>query len=398
MRILLSLYLTAIASVNICSGLAAASDRQILFSSTDSLMEKLTRIGEQEISTVGRLSCGTCTELAKNFHRLSRVDRSHKYLIGLSKQICIRFNLLPREMCESTVEFYGPWLLQVVKNDRFDADKFCGMSGKCDRDPSDWDPVFPKDKPAIRQRAVGMKRKYVLHLSDWHFDSEYQVGLEADCDEPLCCRPLYGHVQPFDIKKPAGMFGEYKCDTPAVLASSVLAKARELYPNYDFVIMTGDLPPHDIWATSHGSVVEAERVVADDLHASFSNITVYMAIGNHEADPPNSFPSFQTPDTDITWLYKSLADQWRPWLPDSSTSTFTKFGYYSTVRAKDNLRIISLNTNFSYLMNWWIFVAEIDPDNMLHWLIDNRMFTLSDIYPLEVTMWPAHTRWPSTKL
>ena len=47
----------------------------------------------------------------------------------------------------------------------------------------------------------------------------------------------------------------------------------------------------------------------------------------------------------------------------------SEFGYYSTVLPHRRLRIISLNTNHAYLLNWWIFVGGRDPDNMLHWLV-----------------------------
>jgi sphingomyelin phosphodiesterase len=48
----------------------------------------------------------------------------------------------------------------------------------------------------------------------------------------------------------------------------------------------------------------------------------------------------------------------------------SSFGFYATERLEDNLKIISLNTNFSYLLNFWIYIADADPENMFHWLID----------------------------
>jgi hypothetical protein len=48
----------------------------------------------------------------------------------------------------------------------------------------------------------------------------------------------------------------------------------------------------------------------------------------------------------------------------------SQHGFYSSQRTDQNLRIISLNTNFGYLMNFWIYVDGQDPDNMFLWLID----------------------------
>lgn len=47
----------------------------------------------------------------------------------------------------------------------------------------------------------------------------------------------------------------------------------------------------------------------------------------------------------------------------------SEFGFYSIRRVDRNLRIISLNTNHFYVLNFWIYVTRDDPDGMLCWLI-----------------------------
>jgi sphingomyelin phosphodiesterase len=59
----------------------------------------------------------------------------------------------------------------------------------------------------------------VLHLSDLHFDMEYQVGEEADCAEAVCCRPPNDIHERVDsnvtVKQPAQYWGTLaKCDSP----------------------------------------------------------------------------------------------------------------------------------------------------------------------------------------
>lgn len=64
-----------------------------------------------------------------------------------------------------------------------------------------------------------------------------------------------------------------------------------------------------------------------------------------------------------------LSAQWSPWLPPAAQTTMSRFGYYMTRMPEHRLRIISLNTNHAYLLNWWIFIGGGDPDNMLAWLV-----------------------------
>jgi hypothetical protein len=60
-----------------------------------------------------------------------------------------------------------------------------------------------------------------LHLTDIHFDPEYQEGTSIDCGEPLCCRPEsryqpeHRRTQALADMDKAGFWGEYRgCDMP----------------------------------------------------------------------------------------------------------------------------------------------------------------------------------------
>lgn len=78
-------------------------------------------------------------------------------------------------------------------------------------------------------KQEGMPTFKVLHLSDTHFDPEYQEGSNADCNEPLCCRANSGVVRSPD--KRAGYWGDYrKCDTPARTIQSMLENIAYLHP------------------------------------------------------------------------------------------------------------------------------------------------------------------------
>lgn len=55
------------------------------------------------------------------------------------------------------------------------------------------------------------------------------------------------------------------------------------------VVMTGDLPPHDLWKETRESARQAHKFVADELQSSL-DIPVHMAIGNHENYMANAYP------------------------------------------------------------------------------------------------------------
>jgi sphingomyelin phosphodiesterase len=42
-------------------------------------------------------------------------------------------------------------------------------------------------------------------------------------------------------------------------------------------------------------------------------------------------------------------------------------GYYTTVIAK-GLRLVSLNMNYCYYNNFWLYIDPEDPEGQLHWL------------------------------
>ena len=48
------------------------------------------------------------------------------------------------------------------------------------------------DSHAAHSLQPGSPVSKVLYLSDIHFDKNYTAGLNAECGEPLCCRPPNG--------------------------------------------------------------------------------------------------------------------------------------------------------------------------------------------------------------
>lgn len=108
-----------------------------------------------------------------------------------------------------------------------------------------------------------------------------------------------------------------------------------------------------------------------DNQSSYFNL-VYGVVGNHEASPANLFPPGQPPtEFDTRWVFQTIASHWSKWLGGASeTQQVLKTGSYSTKYPHGNLRIISLDTNYYYMANFWMFgdpVAQ-DPNDQFVWL------------------------------
>lgn len=98
---------------------------------------------------------------------------------------------------------------------------------------------------------------------------------------------------------------------------------------------------------------------------------VYGTAGNHEASPVNAFPPGSVSNSS-QWVYDTLSDQWTRWVGVTEESDIENIGAYSTKYPNGNLRIISLNTNFYYRMNFWLYQENIeqDPDGQIQWLVN----------------------------
>ncbi|RUP51013.1 hypothetical protein BC936DRAFT_136630 [Jimgerdemannia flammicorona] len=104
--------------------------------------------------------------------------------------------------------------------------------------------IFPEPRPANTSApAVSGKVKTVLHLSDIHVDPLYarfrilvprdaQPGTEANCQFPICCRDYENQTTPLK-------WGDYFCDTPALLLENLLDAIPKIEPIIDFAITTG---------------------------------------------------------------------------------------------------------------------------------------------------------------
>jgi sphingomyelin phosphodiesterase len=84
---------------------------------------------------------------------------------------------------------------------------------------------FSKPKPASANVAPPDSGKMirVIHISDTHWDSRYDVGAEGNCtDYSMCCRAdSVNSNSPNSPLSPAARYGNYGCDVPSDLMLSI---------------------------------------------------------------------------------------------------------------------------------------------------------------------------------
>ncbi|KAG0380984.1 hypothetical protein BGX24_001693 [Mortierella sp. AD032] len=327
--------------------------------------DKLKELLQEALQT---LECGACVAALVGVKDVAYIKKS--WVLDSINSLCPELSKEPADVCSGLINSQGPVLLDsLLKADLTGGDgkEICfQVLGVCPSPSvSSGTLTFPKPRPANPTvRAASGTHVDILHLSDWHVDEQYVAGSEAACNRPLCCRKYSD--SPATANRSASSWGDYNCDSPVKLGQSLL-KYVPTIAQPSFAILTGDVPPHDVWSETQNTVV-GEEANAYGIMASLG-ATIYPTIGNHESGPPNLFPT-KASGGDASWLYNSLASAWSRWLPSDAANSVKNFGAY-TVSPSPGFRIISLNTNFCYTMNFYLYAAikDYDPNGEIAWLI-----------------------------
>ncbi|GAB7354438.1 hypothetical protein MBLNU459_g4927t2 [Dothideomycetes sp. NU459] len=248
-------------------------------------------------------------------------------------------------------------------------------------------------KPAPKVLAPGKRDPLkVLHISDYHLDLRYVVGSEASCGGALCCRVFpYTNVS-IPIKEPASLFGNYQCDTPEALATSVfrsLPNATGIgFDQFAFGIFTGDLVSHDIWELTKEYVLAEELESYQQFFEGLQGLDLYPTLGNHDTFP-HAFTSFPNQDSVLPYNasypiqelynYENVSAAWENygWLDAATAQSVVSsgLGIYRT-RTKEGLVIISLNSDVWYYFNFYAYISANDPNHtgmfttLIDWLLE----------------------------
>ncbi|KAJ8611085.1 hypothetical protein MRB53_038172 [Persea americana] len=265
--------------------------------------------------------------------------------------ICEALKIEEQAVCQGAVDLEGPPIAFSLRNmiiPSHTSQLFCvTIIGLC-------------DYPAIVQ------------FSDIHIDREYTTGSSYNCSYPICCRDYDASTAPGNTSYPCGPNGNYKCDAPKSLADSMYAAIDAIAPNASFALFTGDVPEHAVWVDDRDIVTVSLNDAYDDLHANLS-LPLYATVGITTWAPSTAFRRRDLNGaTSAQWAYDLLATQWSSWIGNVSADEAENYGAYSYKVPNLNLRVISLDTNFYYGSNYWLFqpVMEYDPDGQLSWLVN----------------------------
>lgn len=332
----------------------------------------------EETDKQGFLFCKTCNVLVNQMVGYFEKGLSTEELVDIAVGICNTLHLYDKEFCRSIIGTNMPTFKYIYDNLDLVPGNICGIafpSEHCkfaDPEKVEWNiKPSPNPKPVViepPQPPAGSPTMKVLHLADVHWDPDYQEGSNSNCDQPLCCRATSGSLKsPTDA---AGYWGDYRnCDIPWRTVENTLAHMSKQHPDAAYIIWTGDLVPHDVWIKNKTENLYELGRLTTLFKKYFPGIPVYPTLGNHESRPVNVFapPEITDEEFSTSWLYKEAVKQWANWLPEETDSTILYGGYYTTL-VKPGFRMVSMNMNYCYTLNWWSLSNSKDPASGLLWL------------------------------
>ncbi|GIX68894.1 acid sphingomyelinase-like phosphodiesterase 3a [Caerostris extrusa] len=190
---------------------------------------------------------------------------------------------------------------------------------------------------------------YFWHITDIHLDQNYSIN---GSDENMC--HLMKSSLPTSHNNSStdnGLFGNPDCDSPEILLLAVTVKSIDSLPHTQ--------NSHADW----DAVYETIKNITSYLTAEFPDVPIVTCLEITTRLLPSE------PPLGDGGIYRGYLNKggWNTLTVGSSDLLhFEKGGYYS-VKIKEGLRIISLNTVLWYTSNQ--LTADIsDPENQLEWL------------------------------
>ena len=235
----------------------------------------------------------------------------------------------------------------------------------------------------------------MLHISDLHLDPRYFVGGEARCtwrSTVQCCRInsfnttkfhgsfAHGPLPDHEISQRANYWGADRCDTPWSLMANSFEAIKHIGGDkgYDLAMFTGDLVAHDdLYRYSRDYVLYAEQAQFDIMKSFLGDTPVLVTLGNHDTSPENTMtipglPNGQSHTYDWDLDYVAKLWQHKGWIDAKNAGRVREhYGSFS-MSPRKGLRVISLNTDYWYYVNFYNYIHMDYPDNsgMLRFLTD----------------------------
>ncbi|XP_075246280.1 sphingomyelin phosphodiesterase-like [Convolutriloba macropyga] len=323
--------------------------------------------------------CDLCLELAPVIDSVLKNDKLVDFAYVIAGASCVLSGLISPRVCVLGIQEWGPTVLYIADKYVLTPDEVCGvLFGDDCADPSIHQPNWTLNFPSTPrpqyvpppQPPQGVELHKVLHLTDIHVDLFYSDGSNAQCEDPMCCRDIDG--EPISYLWAAGKYGSLAyCDSPVVTVENLLAKLSQ--EHFDYVLVTGDLPAHDVYNQTMEQNLNITKWVNSLLRKYFGNVTLLQAVGNHESCPVDLFvPDYMDSGESahpMSWLYDVLVEEWSQWLPNSTFDSIRKGGYWAW-EFMPGLKVISLNGAYGQTADWYSRVNNSDFSGMLQFMVD----------------------------
>uniref|UniRef100_A0A1X7UA88 Saposin B-type domain-containing protein n=1 Tax=Amphimedon queenslandica TaxID=400682 RepID=A0A1X7UA88_AMPQE len=297
------------------------------------------------------LSCDACSEMVDAVRKLAELQASESLIEEVLIVYCKKFNLADDRICKMIIPEFKDEVLYVFDHTALSTREICGtiLNNKCGTiyDPlnQQWNVTIPGGKPPIKPYQppkVNITNR-ILHISDIHWDPQYTPGLQAQCDEPLCCRPP---IPKGESNNSAGYWGEPLCDLPMQTLINLMEHFNDTQDQFDWIYLTGDLPPHNVWNQTQDDQIYVFNKIINLFYEYLPNKPLFFSVGNHESAPVNSFPPASITEYSMSWLYDDAAELLQKWLTTTDAiNTFKR----------------------------WLLINSTDPDGMLHWFIEKLL-------------------------
>lgn len=308
------------------------------------------------------VKCETCREVFKKTQDFLLRPNIWTVPIELAIDYCQRFDGYTKDVCAGGVGEMVTIVTSSLAKHYFDPEWACSTLEFCDspiyvrENFTEWQANVLKSKPVTPAPASTSETPTLRfgHVSDIHVDIYYQEGTNNNCGLPVCCRSWNGPGE-------SGVWGDYNCDLPIKTFEVGLQQLAE--QNLDFVLVTGDIPPHDVWNQSYAYILEYQQVVSGMFEKYFPDTPVYTMYGNHGAFPVNVLDM-----NNATWLNQPFSELWGSWLTEEAKLSMASKGFYSLVHPDTNLKIVTVNTQACNNDNFFLLANVTDPAGHIGWL------------------------------
>ncbi|GJF00288.1 sphingomyelin phosphodiesterase [Phanerochaete sordida] len=333
-------------------------------------------LSDIENALANATDCASCHALLLPLQTLAHLGNAA--FVDTIVALCDASGLEDPDVCQGAIGLEGPILahdLRQISALGQTATKFCdAVFGLCDPPPVNAFAVpFPRAAPAHPRtfKSTGRPPFQVVHISDVHIDRFYTVGSEANCTKPICCRNFAD--QSGAPSEPAGPNGNAHCDSPVVLADSLLEATEQFAPDAAFTLFTGDVVEGAVWLVNETEVTNDLAAFNAEMAAKLKG-PIFPAIGNHDSVPVNSFPRNTTVTTiGSQFVFDTQSAGWAQFIGAAAAAEVDhNSGSYSVVVSGMNLRIISVNTQYWYKQNFWVYDSDTqqpDPNGLLAFMV-----------------------------